>query len=109
MPRSMEPISLALAPMEGVTDDVVRELFAALGGVDYCVTEFVPVSDAALPAKVLLRECPELRTGGRTARGVAVHFQLLGGDPDRMARTAATAVELSALSMELNFLVTGTT
>lgn len=94
--------SLALAPMEGVTDVVTRELFAALGAVDYVVTEFVRVSELPLTRKHLLREAPELAQGARVA-GVPVHVQLLGGDPGRVAESAHTAFLLGAAWIDLNF------
>lgn len=94
--------SLALAPMEGVTDEIVREIFAELGAVDYVVTEFIRVSGEVLPPKLLLRECPELRT--RCLLGATlVHLQLLGGDPGRVATTARLAHELGAPAIDLNF------
>jgi tRNA-dihydrouridine synthase C len=95
--------TLALAPMEGVTDDVLREVFVALGGVDYVVTEFVRVSSEVLPAKLLLRECPELSRPGCAIDGVPVHLQLLGGDPARVAATAHVARSLGARAIDLNF------
>jgi tRNA-dihydrouridine synthase C len=95
--------TLALAPMEGVTDDVLREVFVSLGGLDYVVTEFVRVSSEPLPARVLLRECPELEREGCAIDGVAVHLQLLGGDPGRVAATARVAEELGARAIDLNF------
>ena len=55
---------LMLAPMEGVVDHTMRELLTSLGGIDRCVTEFVRVSDALLPARVFRRYCPELAHGG---------------------------------------------
>lgn len=94
--------SLALAPMEGVTDDVTRELYASLGAVDYVVTEFVRVTDAPLSRRCLLREVPELTQNARVA-GVPVHVQLLGGDPARVAESAVTAHALGAQWIDLNF------
>ena len=89
--------------MEGVTDDVVRALYGTWGAVDYCVTEFIRVTDTPLPAKVLFRECPELSRGASTDGGVPVHLQLLGGDPFRIAESARTAVECGATIIDLNF------
>ena len=94
---------LALAPMDGVTDWVHRELATSLGGVSQCVTEFVRVTDSAPPARVFLRDCPELKRGGRTASGVPVFVQILGGDARAMADAAATAVELGAPGIDINF------
>jgi tRNA-dihydrouridine synthase C len=89
--------------MEGVTDDVLREVFVSLGGVDYVVTEFVRVSSEVLPPKLLLRECPELAREGCAIDRVPVHLQLLGGDPARVAATARVAHSLGARAIDLNF------
>lgn len=94
---------LALAPMDGVTDWVHRELATRLGGVSQCVTEFIRVTDAAPPAKVFLRDCPELLRGGRTGSGVPVFVQILGGDPAAMAAAALGAAELGAPGVDINF------
>jgi len=96
-------VFLALAPMDGVTDWVHRELATSLGGVSQCVTEFVRVTDGSPPARVFLRDCPELLRGGRTSSGVPVFVQLLGGQPQAMAAAAQTAVELGAPGIDLNF------
>jgi tRNA-dihydrouridine synthase C len=94
---------LALAPMDGVTDWVHRELATQLGGVSQCVTEFIRVTDGSPPAKVFLRDCPELRRAGRTSSGVPVFVQILGGEPHAMAAAARTAAELGAPGIDLNF------
>ncbi|HVY62628.1 MAG TPA: hypothetical protein VHF22_13295, partial [Planctomycetota bacterium] len=44
-----------LAPMEGVTDPLYRDLVIALGGVGGASTEFIRISSSALPARVLRR------------------------------------------------------
>jgi tRNA-dihydrouridine synthase C len=89
--------------MEGISDAIVRDLLSRLGGMDFCVTEFIRVVHRPVPAKVLLRECPELMNGGRTSSGVPVLVQLLGGEPEHVAESAKTAVELGALGIDLNF------
>jgi tRNA-dihydrouridine synthase C len=97
---------LALAPMEGVTDHVYRELMtegAAASAVAFCVTEFVRVTDHTLSRSFLERECPELRCGGRTRSGVPVLLQLLGGQAESLAESARVAVSLGALGVDLNF------
>lgn len=101
-PPSDRPL-LMLAPMEGISDAIVRDLLSSLGGMDLCVTEFIRVAHRPTPKKVLLEACPELRAGGVTPSGVPVMVQLLGGDPELVATTAATAVELGALGIDLNF------
>ncbi|MFC6635221.1 tRNA dihydrouridine synthase [Microbulbifer taiwanensis] len=91
------------APMEGVIDHHVRALLSALGGLDICVTEFVRVTDTRLPRRVFTRLCPELEAGAATASGTPVRLQLLGGNPEAMARNAAKAVEVGARAIDLNF------
>jgi len=98
---------LALAPMDGVTDAVFREVITDLdggrSGVSVCVSEFVRICRDPAPAKVLLSHCPELARGGRTRAGVPVIVQLLGGDPGPLAATAALAARLGAPGVDLNF------
>lgn len=96
-------MQLILAPMEGVVDHTMRQLLSALGGIDRCVTEFVRVSEGLLPPRVFYRLCPELHTEGRTASGVPVYLQLLGGQPGVVAENAARAAELGAPGVDLNF------
>jgi tRNA-dihydrouridine synthase C len=97
------PPAIYLAPMEGVIDHCMREILTALGGIDRCVTEFLRVSHELLPPRVFYRICPELRTGGRTAAGVPVYLQLLGGNPALVAENAARGAELGAPGIDLNF------
>ncbi|KAA1192457.1 tRNA dihydrouridine(16) synthase DusC [Pseudohalioglobus sediminis] len=94
---------LMLAPMEGVVDHTMRELITSLGELDRCVTEFVRVSERLLPPRVFYRLCPELHNNGRTASGVPVYLQLLGGQPNVVAENAARAAELGAPGIDLNF------
>lgn len=94
---------LVLAPMDGVTDWVHRELASQLGGVSQCVTEFVRVTDRAPPKKVFLRDAPELLRGGTTRNGVPVFVQILGGDEAAMAEAGLTAAELGAPGVDINF------
>jgi tRNA-dihydrouridine synthase C len=100
------PGSVALAPMDGVTDHVYRDLWTSnmrRGGIAFCVSEFVRVTARPLPASVILRECPEVERGGTTRAGVPVMLQLLGGEPEPIAETARTAIELGAFGVDLNF------
>jgi len=96
-------VRLILAPMEGVIDATMRALLTDLGGIDRCVTEFVRVNQLLLPPRVFRRLCPELDSGGRTAAGVPVYVQLLGGHPSPMADNAARCAELGAPGIDLNF------
>ena len=96
--------ALFLAPMEGVTDAPMRALMSERGGFTHLVTEFLRVSQTVLPKKVFLRDVSELRgKTGRTAEGLPVLVQLLGGNPERLALSAAEAVKLGAAGIDLNF------
>jgi tRNA-dihydrouridine synthase C len=93
--------------MDGVTDFVYRDLltsmFGGRSGISLCTCEFVRVTRQPVQRHVFLRHCPELETEGRTAAGVPVFVQLLGGDPDWMAENAQRAVEFGAPGIDLNF------
>lgn len=96
-------MQIALAPMEGLVDDIQRELLTSVGGVDWCVTEFVRVNDTLLPPHVFRRLAPELDHGSKTPSGTPMRVQLLGSDPACMAENAALAVSLGAPVIDLNF------
>ena len=97
------PMTLLLAPMEGLLDFVLRDILTRAGGVDRCVSEFIRVTDRQLPKHVFTRIVPELLQGGRTLAGVPVRPQLLGSDPACLADNAAVLVELGAQGIDLNF------
>lgn len=102
-PLKSSPYTVALAPMEGVVDFVLRDLFSEIGGYDQFTTEFIRVTSTINPPKKFYRYCPELKTQGKTRHGVPVYVQLLGGDPSAMAENAAFACELGAKGIDLNF------
>ena len=89
--------------MEGLADDVLREVLTGVGAYDQAVTEFVRVSGSLLPNRAFLRISPELRNGGRTTAGTPVAVQLLGSDPDCMAGNAARLARLAPPEIDLNF------
>ncbi|MBS1706500.1 MAG: tRNA-dihydrouridine synthase family protein [Armatimonadetes bacterium] len=95
--------AVVLAPMEGVTDAPMRELMGQFGAFSFAVSEFQRVSIRALPAKVFLREVPELANGGLTRSGMPVYVQILGGDPDLMAQTAVNACSAGTRVVDINF------
>jgi tRNA-dihydrouridine synthase C len=88
-----------MAPMEGVVDAKVRQLYAALGGVDVFVTEFIRITDTLLPVKVFLRYCPELTQ----PLPLPVRVQLLGNNCQMLAENAQRAAALGAPGIDLNF------
>lgn len=96
-------MQIALAPMEGLVDDVLRDVLTRVGGVDWCVTEFIRVTDRLLPPHCFLKLAPELERGARTRAGTPMHVQLLGSDPDCLAENAALACTLGAPTIDLNF------
>ncbi len=96
-------MQLALAPMEGLVDDVLRDVLTRVGGIDWCVSEFVRVTDQLLPEICFKRLAPELAQGARTPAGTPMHLQLLGSDPVCIADNAARAVGLGAPVIDLNF------
>ena len=96
-------MKLILAPMEGLTDPIMRDVLTHIGSFDWCVTEFIRVTNSVLPDHVYHTYCPELWTGGKTAAGTPVHVQFLGNDPEMLAANAAKVVELGAPAIDLNF------
>jgi tRNA-dihydrouridine synthase C len=98
-----DPMTLLLAPMEGLLDHTLRDILTRAGGIDRCVSEFIRVTGTLLPERALLRVVPELRHGGRTRAGVPVRPQLLGSDPVCLAENAARLAELGAEGVDLNF------
>jgi tRNA-dihydrouridine synthase C len=96
-------MKLILAPMEGLTDPPMRRLLTEVGSYDWCVSEFIRITDQLLPAHVIYGYCPELHHDSKTASGTPVHIQFLGNDPIALADNAAFAAELGAPAIDLNF------
>ncbi|MBV1930349.1 MAG: tRNA-dihydrouridine synthase [Porticoccaceae bacterium] len=104
-------MQIYLAPMEGVIDHHMRYLLNELGGIDLSVTEFIRVSEQAVPRRVFLRCCPELTplservatTGSEYGSSKTTRVQLLGSKPDLIGRSARTAALLGASAIDLNF------
>ncbi len=92
-----------LAPMEGLTDVHMRHVLTQISQYDWCVSEFLRITDRLLPASCFLHHCPEIARGSRTANGTPVHLQLLGSEPGVMAENAARAAELGAAAIDINF------
>ena len=96
-------MQIALAPMEGLVDEILRDVLTRVGGVDWCVTEFIRVSDRLLPQASFRKLAPELQTGAVTRAGTPVRVRLLGSDPVCLAENAAYACTLGAPAIDLNF------
>ncbi|MDD2052414.1 tRNA-dihydrouridine synthase [Pseudomonas putida] len=96
-------MQIALAPMEGLVDNILRDVLTRVGGIDWCVTEFIRVNDRLLTPAYFHKLAPELLTDARTAAGVPLRVQLLGSDPVCLAENAALACELGSQVIDLNF------
>jgi len=92
-----------MAPMEGVIDHTMREMFSRIGGLDRLTTEFIRVSNTVLPERVFHRFSPELAQGGLTLSHTPVAIQLLGDKPELMAASAVQAVNCGSPIISLNF------
>ena len=95
--------ALVLAPMEGVTDAPMRAFLTERGGFSFCVSEFLRISQDVPYLRPFIDHVPELRNGARTPSGTPVHFQLLGGNPEKLALAAHRACEAGAFGVDLNF------
>lgn len=99
-------MKIILAPMEGLTDVHMRHILTQIAGeqgYDWCVTEFIRITNQLLAAKVFYHYCPELLQAGKTANGTPVHVQLLGSEPQVLAENAQYVAELGAPAIDLNF------
>ena len=97
------PMTLLLAPMEGLLDCTLRDILTRVGGIDRCVSEFIRVTGTLLPERAFLRIVPELAHGGLTPAGVPVRAQLMGSDPECLADNAARLASLGPAGIDLNF------
>ncbi|WP_370978337.1 tRNA dihydrouridine synthase [Agaribacterium sp. ZY112] len=96
--------------MEGVVDFHLRKIYAAIGGIDLCVTEFIRVTQTVLPRHVFIKSCPELleqnqrlEVVGKKTASLPIRIQLLGSDPKLLGLNAQKAAELGAIGIDLNF------
>ena len=94
---------LILAPMQGLTDDVMRDLLTRIGGFDECVSEFVRITHTVHSRPTWLRYAPEIANDCRTTAGVPCTVQLLGSDAENMAVNALEAVKFGVDKIDLNF------
>ncbi|MCK5881932.1 MAG: tRNA-dihydrouridine synthase family protein [Sinobacterium sp.] len=101
---------IMLAPMEGIIDYTMREIFSAIGGIDRLVTEFIRVNDKVLPKRVFKRYCPELTDEHSALHGLSyqanntpVYVQLLGDKPEILATNAFKLQRMGAAGIDLNF------
>ena len=94
---------IILAPMEGVTDEPMRALLTELGGFTFCVSEFMRISQDVPGKSTFHHHVPELKHQARTPSGIRVHFQLLGGNAEKLALAAQRACDEGARGVDLNF------
>lgn len=94
---------LILAPMQGLVDDVMRDVLTRIGGFESCVSEFVRVTHTVHGRAVWLKTVPELAQATLTHAQTPCTVQLLGSDTDNMAANALEAVRHGALKIDLNF------
>lgn len=92
-----------LAPMQGLVDDVMRDVLTRIGGFDGCVTEFVRITHTLHGQNTWLKYMPELMNNNCTPSGTTVAIQLLGSDAAIMAENALHAIDLGARHIDLNF------
>ncbi|OSI19127.1 tRNA dihydrouridine synthase [Neisseria dumasiana] len=96
-------MQLILAPMQGLVDDVMRDLLTRIGGFDECVSEFVRITHTVHSRQTWLKHVPEIAGNNRTPAGVPCTVQLLGSDAENMAVNALEAVRFGADKIDLNF------
>ena len=94
---------LSLAPMQGLTDALMRDLLTRIGGFDECVSEFVRITHTVHSRATWLKYAPEIANGNRTPSGVPCTIQLLGSDEEKMAENALEAVRFGVAKIDLNF------
>jgi tRNA-dihydrouridine synthase C len=94
---------VVLAPMEGLVDPPMRDVLTRLGGIDWCVSEFIRVTAGPLHRPTLLNIIPEALNDWRTRAGVPIRPQLLGSDPRWLAHNAQLLVDMGAEVIDLNF------
>ncbi len=94
---------IILAPMQGLCDDVMRDLLTRIGGFDECVSEFVRITHTVHSRQTWLRHVPEIAMNNQTVAGVPCTVQILGSDAEMMAQNALEAVRFGANKIDVNF------
>lgn len=89
--------------MEGVTDFPMRALMTESRAFSFCVTEFLRVTQHVPPQKTFREFIQELDHDSKTDSGTPVVLQLLGGDAQCVAETAAQGIRLGACGIDINF------
>lgn len=94
---------LILAPMQGLVDDVMRDVLTRIGGFDACVSEFVRVTHTVHGRGMWLKLVPELEYNAQTFAGIDCTVQILGSDAENMALNALEALKYGAKKIDINF------
>jgi len=97
------PLPLLLAPMEGITEAVFRDLVIALGGVGGACTEFIRIANAPLPRKVIARHLTSLAPPSHAPVACPIGVQLMAPDDQHLAATIHAAEQAGAAWIDLNF------
>jgi tRNA-dihydrouridine synthase C len=70
--------------MEGLTDPIMRDVLTHVGSFDWCVTEFIRITDSILPDHIYYSFCPELKTQVKPQQA-HLCVQFLGNNPEMLA------------------------
>lgn len=89
------PEPTLLAPMEGVTHPVLRELLAERGGIGVVCTEFVRITRNPLSPKILRKHVVR-------PTGAALSVQVMGNDLDNMAEATEMVTAAGADIVDIN-------
>jgi tRNA-dihydrouridine synthase B len=89
-----EPATM-LAPMEGVTNPLYRDLIAGHGGIGVLCTEFVRVTVNSMSLKAVRRQVVK-------TPGVPLLVQVMGNELERMMEAAAMMSRLGADVVDIN-------
>ena len=84
-----------LAPMEGITNPVIRELLSSYGGVGAVCTEFVRIGSKPISVRAIAREVVKVP-------GIPLSVQVMGNDRSRMAEAAGVVAEAGADVVDVN-------
>lgn len=89
--------------MQGLCDNVMRDLLTRIGGYDECVSEFVRITHTIHSRSTWLRHVPEIAHDNRTFAGVPCVAQILGSDEEMMSQNALEAVRFGVCKIDINF------
>jgi tRNA-dihydrouridine synthase len=84
-----------LAPMEGVSHPLFRQIISERGGVGVVCTEFVRVVDTTLAPSVIRREVVKVK-------GIPLCVQVMGNAAEHMADSAAAVADAGADIIDIN-------